>query len=364
MEKYLILKDGFDIETYFQAVLGIAGTLLGLAFAAFTFVLQDGFQSFKYNRVLFLKIYIASGKKVLYTLSYIVFVSLLRLFFIVDEPIYLVFHILFSFIFMKTILDHRSHWGYIYTLFSNKFIPERYGKFRSYFRKIKNLGFIRNQTITFQLMLFVIYPLIQNYFINKDAHNSDNLLVISTFLFLVFSIFYIARFIPEFFNISITEYENSIKSENPTYDASENVDIDYVKEKTTLKSYLETRGYKINIPDSYEIAGGKAIVNFLEDKKPEAWFNITIHNMKNDPIFIRRDVEAFAVKLFSTLNESECDINSFALSFHIDFEQDNGNIFFRLKRSEMKNIDINKSDTRKYISLIKNSLFDDMFRDM
>lgn len=359
------LLNQVDTAEYLQTILSLSGTLLGLGFAAFIFVLQDGFKNLKFSRVHFLTIYVSSGKKILYSLIYIVIVCILRLYFIKDDYFYIYIHIIFTILFTKTIFDYQSNIGYYITLNSKKFIPAKYGKFRSYFRKIRNAGFLRFLGLLIQLMVFCVLPVFISYEESKVFLLTDRALIISLALFLFYSIFYLGKFIPDFLKLSVIEHEMSIKSETPTFEADADVKIDYTKEKELLRQYLESREISLDreMKDSGFVTS-KFIVYFRSDEQPEAWFNIMIDNPKGSPAEIRSSINKFTTKLFRLLRESKCDINSFAISYHIDIGIPNRNVFFRLTRKEMNELEAKENDSVMYISLIKNKIIDDLFRDM
>lgn len=110
---------------YFPSLLALVVTLLGLLIAASTFILQNGFTSFKFNRNMFLKHYSNLSKLLFYSFGYISYMSLAQIYFANYTKISLLIHIVFTLIFIKSILDLHSHKGYIKTIFSEKFNPHK-----------------------------------------------------------------------------------------------------------------------------------------------------------------------------------------------------------------------------------------------
>lgn len=354
-----------NISSYLQTILSVAGVLLGLAFAALTYVLQSGFQSFKYNRVTYLKLYIHFGKKLLYTLSYLVLLSIIRLYFLENQSLLLSIHIIFSIIFIKSLLDYRNQLGYIHTIFSTKFVPNTYGAFRRYFRFIKNLGFFSNVLLLIEILVFTTYPVIVSTLSEHSWKFNDTAIIISTGLFLLYSVFIISRFIPQFFTITITEYDNVVPTENNSNsEDSPNKNIDYEIEKQTLMEYLEAHNYKFTFENKFELARGSAFINLLINESSEAWFNINVNEPKGTVSEIRRAIEEFSKTFLILLSDSNSDINSFVLSFHITLDNTHRNIFIRSTRTELRTIIDKNNDSRMFMQQIKNKLFDDLFKDL
>lgn len=354
-----------DINDYFKTLLSVAGVMLGLAFAALTYILENGFSSFKYNRLMFLKLFILFGKQILYVLAYVVAISIIRLYFIRSEFILFLLYALFSIVFIKSVLDFSNHRGYIHTIFSSRFIPEHYGRFRAYFRSIKNLGYFYLLRIIFLICLFIIYPAVISFNDKGLFTLNDKALVVSTGLFLLFSILRISAFIPEFFSITSAEYENSLRSsENPTIDKTEPIDIDFEVEKNSLRQYLVSHGINTDGQDRISFLNGTYSISLMMDDHPEAWFNITVDDISANVFEIRSAIDELTYTVFEKLKESNADINSFVLSFHIYIENQHRNIFFRVTRSELRSLFALKLPPKETLEKIDNKLYDNLFRDM
>ena len=89
-----------DYSDYFKTLLTLSGVLLGLAFTALIFVIQNGFASFKFSRRMFLEQYVVFGRNLLSTLSYLTLIPLGELYFVANRKflsgIYYIFAVIFT----------------------------------------------------------------------------------------------------------------------------------------------------------------------------------------------------------------------------------------------------------------------------
>jgi len=357
------INDYFD---YFRTLLSISGVLLGLAFTALIFVIQSGFASFKFSRRMFLELYAVFGRNLLITLSYLTLASLGVLYLGTHNRFLSIGYYLFALIFIKSLLDYYKHRGYLHTLFSTKFVPGHYGKFRSYFRYIKNLGFFSVLFLLIYLFVFTAYPIVISFNETDTFFVTTKGYFYSTLILLTYSIIQIVNFIPEFFRLSNMELESRIQTEEQAT-SREGTEIDYVKEKSVLSDYLTDHGFgELSALEPSGFLDGTLYVGFLHHTStPEAWFNIMIE-VRNSSVFEIRDAVCdYAYKTFKLLHNSMVDINSFVLSFHIRIEGEpsSRNIFFRSTRSELDAILTNRNRISAVME-IKNKLFDELFRGL
>lgn len=349
-----------DLNTFYSNVLTTSGVLLGLAFAAMTYILENGFSSFKFNRMMFLKLFTEFGKMLLYILSYLVISSFLYL--SINNPeIQSVVYYIFVIVFLKSLLDYNKHRGYIYTISSNKFVPRHYGAIRAYFRSILNLGIFNTIILGVQTSIFILLPIIYSYSATHSWILNQQSLSFSSGAFLIYSVFIIARFIPQFASIARQEYESINPTENFEHEQPE-VSIDYKTEKESLNQYLESHEIVLRQPVGIEKLSSHLIIYPTDNDSPEAWFNIRIDNPKGSVNTIRQIIDEQAFNLFRLLSDANADINSFVLSFHIYIDNDSRNIFFRATKIELSTI---KHLTREmFLSKLKNKMYDDLFRDL
>ncbi|TGM85081.1 hypothetical protein [Leptospira bouyouniensis] len=355
------LEYKINFDTYFSNVLTTSGVLLGLAFAAMTYILENGFASFQYNRIMFLKLFTEFGKMILYILSYLVINSFIYLS-VNASPILTASFYIFSIILLKSLLDYNKHKGYIYTILSKKFVPPNYGKIRSYFRFITNLGFLNSIIILFQFFTFTVLPIYISHIDESIFRISDRSLALSSGIYLIYSVFMIARFIPQFALIANTEYEGNLPSADNRNNNIADINIDYKIEKETLNKYIESKGIKYGENNPIDFLGSSLKIFPTNNSNPEAWFNIMIKNPMGNPLTIRDAIDKFAHKLFTILSESNSDINSFVLSFHIDIAGKSWNIFFRSNKSELNKI--KHLDFKNFTQSIDSKLYADIFRDL
>ncbi len=354
-----------DYSDYFKTLLSISGVLLGLIFTALLFVIQSGFSSFKFSRRMFLEQYVAFGNNVLTTLSYLTLMPLGVLYLGHARGLLSFLYYVFALLFTKTFLDVYRQRGYFHTIFSTAFVPAHYGKVRSYFRYIRNLGWLN----VFFLMLWLAalwgYPVVISYQEQTTLFITDKGFFYSTLILLTFSILQIVIFIPQFFKLSNLELEYKT-SMGETDASSETTQIDYGKERAALRTFLLDHGV-IELEGGMDFLDGHLSLNLLQDREGhEAWFNVSIE-VNNSGVFEVRDaVLDYAYKLFSLFERALVDINSFVLSFHIKMggETATRSIFFRVTRPELKEMMSKARGAHSAVLGVKNKLFDELFRDL
>ncbi len=353
-----------DYSDYFKTLLTLSGVLLGLAFTALIFVIQSGFTSFKFSRRMFLQQYVVFGRNLLSTLSYLTLMPLAELYFGTHRIFVSGLYYIFAIIFIKTFLDIQKQRGYMHTLFSTEFVPSHYGRMRSYFRYIRNLGRVSVFFILFYLIGFLGYPVAISLSESHSVILTTRSIFYSTLILLTFCIAQIVKFIPQFFKLSNMEMEQ-VQEQTQGEKESEG-DIDYVTEKAALRVYLLDHGL-VELDNDVEFLDGTIFLNFLDHTNThEAWFNINIVVRNTNVFEVRNAVILYASKLFNLLRNSLVDINVFVLSFHIRLggERKSRNVFFRSTRSELNDILSNEGDPRKAVMKINNKLFDEIFRDL
>lgn len=350
-------------DAYFNTVLSISGVLFGLAFAALLFIIQSGFSSFKYSRRMFLELYVHFGKGLLISLAYLTIMPLLILYAKNHWWAINITYTWFCLFYFKALLDHQYQLGYIETLHSNKYIPQSYGKLRSYIRTITNLGFIKNIVI-FTLTIFIlIYPILVSYEENNSISMTEKGIFYSSILIMILTILKIKNFIPEFFDISNQEldYKETSKSDKENQ-------IDYKVEFEAFEKHLISNEIsEIDITKEKSFLDGTIWLQFLKGERVEIWINAHIEVDDVTNIEIKNEVCSYAAKILAIFSTSKVDINSIAISFHIKIIDDvkhSRNIFLRTNRLELEGIDLNSEDVVQEISKIENILFDKIFRSI
>lgn len=354
-----------DYSDYFKTLLSISGVLFGLIFTALLFVIQSGFSSFKFSRRMFLEQYVAFGNNVLTTLSYLTLMPLGVLYLGFDKVLLSIIYYVFALFFIKTFLDIYKQRGYIHTISSTAFVPSHYGKLRSYFRYIRNLGWLNGFILILWLAALWGYPIAISYQERAAFLITNKGFFYSTLLLLTFSVLQIVIFIPRFFKLSNLELEYKTSADD-TAAGGEAALIDYGKERVALRTFLLDHGVT-ELDGEVDFLDGHLFLYFLQDSEGhEAWFNVNIEVNNSDVFEVRNAVLDYAYKLFSLFERALVDINSFVLSFHIRVggETATRNIFFRATRPELKEITSKSQDARAAVLSIKNKLFDELFRDL
>ena len=332
---------------FYKTLLTVSGVLFGLAFGGMLFILQSGFTTFTFSRKMFLKVYLHFGRQILFALAFLTTLPFFILYFpsAGKTQVVSVIYFIFLSLFLNATLDYAKEQGYIKTLFSQKFVPNSYGRIRTYFRYIKNRGFLVNLVFLYPVIFVLIYPYIISYTETESFWLTKKSMFYSCMLILGYCLLKITKFIPEFF--------------------SEDEKAKNLKEKQHLKLFLLDRGIQELDPiKEIEFLDGNLSANFLEFKDDsEAWFNISIEVNNETPDTIRKETYQYACRFLSLINESLIDINSFVLSFHIRIAKGNSrNIFIRTSRNELKTIFAPGINCIDQIPKLKNILVDELFR--
>lgn len=350
-------------EEFYKTLLSVSGVLFGIAFAAMLFVLQSGFSSFKFSRRMFLELYLHFGRQLLYSLAYLTAAPFLLLYFSDGLPVVTWLYALYSVYFLSATLDYAKEEGYILTLYSNKFVPSHYGRTRAYFRYIKNRGLLKNILFLFPVILFLLYPYFISLINTESLYFTKPAVFYSCLIPLLFTLYKITKFIPDFF--AYTSMEMSVSSQASEEQSAEEKQQNII-EKHVLKEYLSNHGLsELNPLFPRPFIDGNLSINFLDkNDNEEAWFNISVNISSVTPAQVRSGVLEYAHALAKRLYESKVSINSFVFSFHICIEgQTMRNMFFRMSRDELNRVFKAGRNIPEDMADLKNVLFDELFRN-
>lgn len=146
----------FTVRDLGSFLLPVTASLLGLVYAGLIYWFQGALEKLTHSRT-FLEDILAAHGKVL--LDFLAFASLLSLFAYFDLRLLgSITFWAFATIVTVDLLRVTAERGYLVTLFSDKSIPEGYGKFRAFFRKIRNAGPVHWWAAGAPLLLTVVYP--------------------------------------------------------------------------------------------------------------------------------------------------------------------------------------------------------------
>ena len=347
---------------FFSSLLTVSGILFGLTFAGLIFILQSGFGSFTYSRRMILLIYLHFGRQLLYSLAYLTFMPFIFLFFPIKlgfiSGVYWVFLVLF----LHATLDYAKEEGHLITLNTNRFVPRRYGRVRSYFRLIRNRGFLRNIFHLLPLLFILIYP----FFLSIAEHNSLKLtsraVFYSCILILLFCLLRITAFIPEFFRYQDMELKLDLPKE--TEDNKETQESN-LRLKQALRAHMRDRQVReLDGEIPVEFLDGELSLHFLDrSANDEAFFNAFVKIKNEPPDVVREALLQYAFHLFRILNESRIELNKFVLSFHIEIAGGNSrNFFIRTTRKELDDLFESPGAEPKRILEFKNLFIDELFK--
>lgn len=350
------------IEEFYKTLLSVSGVLFGIAFAAMLFVLQSGFSSFKFSRRMFLELYLHFGRQLLYSLAYITASPFLVLFFPNSAVAVSWLYGLYFIFFLNATLDYAKEEGYIITIHSKKYVPSHYGRRRAYFRYIANRGVLKNTLFLLPVILLIMYPYIISLINTGVLYLTKAAVFYSCLLPLLYTLYKITKFIPEFF--IYTGMEMSASSRDPSEERSKEEKQQNIVEKRVLMEHLINHGLsELNPITPRKFIDGEISVIFLDkNDNDEAWFNVNVNISNVTPNQVRSSVLSYAHALAKRLHESRVSINTFVLSFHIRIrKQPSRNMFFRMSRSELEEVFSAGLDQPEDIAGLKNVLFDELF---
>jgi hypothetical protein len=355
-----------DFSPYYRDLLATAGVLFGLAFAALLFIIQSGFASFRFSRRMFLEVYVHFGRSLLLSLAYLTLLSFSMLHLPFYPTLYTCVYCVFALLYGKAILDHYRQLGYIHTLASSAFVPASYGPTRSYFRTIANLGCAPTIGLLAVLFGLLVYPVCVSIMDDGSWAMTRKGFFYSSILVLCHAVLRVTIFIPEFFELSNQELESA--REPGSSEDGGGTPVDFPTEKTALQRFLvDHRRQELDPRTPIQFLDGELTSNFFAEREgSEACFNVRITVKNPTNVQIRDQVCGYAIEFFDLLAKSQVDINQFVLSFYINIEGDprRRSIFFRTTRSELQTVLENKDDPVKAACSFKNSLFDELFRNL
>ncbi|WP_417750268.1 hypothetical protein [Rosistilla oblonga] len=354
-----------EVDAYYENLLNTSGMLFGLAFAGLLFVIQSGFSSFKFSRRMFLEVYVRFGRGLLVSLAYLTVLPFAMLHFPYFPRIYTVAYIFFAFVYGKAVLDHLRQLGYIHTLSTPAFVPQSFGALRAYFRFITNIGWPVRLVGLPLLLLLLVYPLLISLASGSWTITEQGF-VYSSVVLLLHAVARITSFIPEFFKMSNLELESARIPEEASQEYG--VKIDYRIERKTLRKFLEIRGVaELDHSKPKIFLDGDATLELLVDRDgPEAWFNATV-SVKNPPREeLHGELCCYAIQILGLCAESTVDINEFVISINVHIHGRDGqlNMFFRTNRAELDTVFTKGQDAVTRVRSLRNTLFDEIFRDL
>lgn len=356
-----------DYAEYFKAVLSVSGVLLGVAFAGLIFFLQSGLSSFTFSRPMFLKLYALFGRHLLIVLAYLTLMPIGMLFLGSHIGFLSLAYAWFCLVFTKSYLDFHQHRGYIYILNSTAFVPAHYGRLRTYFRYLTNMGLLTVLVLGAYVAAFTLYPVVVSHQETGSFLLSTKGIFYSTLILLGYSVIRIVGFIPEFYTLSLMEAQLQKQSEDsPVAPVAQ--DVDFIKEKAVLRQHLLDHGAKqLGMTQDVPLLDGTVSVNLQEeDERAEAWLIIAVRIRNSTPIAIQDAVCDHAYALLRLLDSSLVALNSFVLSYNIyaNGEATPRFMFFRTDRAELQRVLATKGALHLAVRKIKNKVFDELFRDL
>lgn len=352
-----------DYPDFFSTMLNVAGVLLGLAFSSLLFILSGGFKEFPSSRRMFLKLYVKLGTNLLTSLTLIVVLCFGGMFLNISSGSFGFVVLALTAFWLKSLLDYKSQRGYIQTLDSNKFCPSSYGGFRRYFRYIRNLGIINLVILVVECWILLIYPLTAANDVSEGLRYSHWIFVMASVHF-VYSLARIIIFIPQFFYITKTEYENVDYVSDVNGTGKQQSDIDYTKEHELFRKHLLDHGFEeIEAKNAKGFKDGEIFVNYLSADKKEAWMNVHIScSLTSLPELLKESL-GYGRDLLIAFKNCGCDLNEIVLSYHfsVDGLPSNDCLFFRVSRSECEELNLT-NNTSEVMLNIKNSVIDPIWR--
>ncbi len=336
-----------DIVETCKYLLPISATLLGLIYVASIYWLQSGFQELEFSKSI-LEDVLMTNAKVLFDLLISNSLICLFVFAQIDSMISFTFWI-FQIIIIKDLLDNIADRGYIVTLNSNKFIPSKCGKFRSYLRKIKNSGLGGFFRFSFFLLPLTIYPLYLSYRDGKLPFIGENSISIFIFATTAIGLLQIKPLLVEAFdvkkNLDKTMMNENDKSEIALEDSKvkwsdKKRDVENKILRERLKyldvSILHEEALDMENWTSYDLKTLTIMYNVSVNDNGKVHINLITPAFDND-----KDLRAFIFewtkKILLVFAESKSDVSYYSLSYFRKFKDESNQhlAMFKASRSEI-----------------------------
>ncbi|HHQ4940255.1 TPA: hypothetical protein ACSP74_003570 [Aeromonas veronii] len=352
-----------NIVSFYEMLVSVAGVLLGIGFAAMLFILQSGFASFKFSRRIFVMLYLHFGKQMLLSLAYLTIMPFLVLYLSESKQLTSFFQLIFCTFFLVSSLDYAKEEGYILTLHSHKFVPAHYGNVRSYFRYISNRGIIRNSVHLLPPFFVALYPYLLSSKPSFTLELTDVAMFYSCLLVLVYTLFKLIMFIPEFFKFTDMELKSE-HDQNDSTKQSEEQQLKNTKELQHLKDYLLNHGVSELDPKYPRVfIDGKLTASLFPSNNGIAHFNFYININNTTPVDLREGIASYGYKFANRLSQSKSDITTFVMSFHVTIANDKQrNLFFRFTMNDFEEVKLKNNNNPMCIYKLKSVLIDELFR--
>ncbi|EMC4027156.1 hypothetical protein VDT04_003475 [Vibrio cholerae] len=363
MESLLTPTLPSNINSFYEMLVSVAGVLLGIGFAAMLFILQSGFSSFKFSRRMFVMLYLYFGKQVLLSLAYLTIMPFLVLYLADSKQLIAFIHLLFCLFFLVSALDYAKEEGYINTIQGHKFVPSKYGKFRSYFRYIYNRGLLRNIVHLFPPIFVVLYPYILSFKSSFTLELTETAMFYSCLLVLAYTLFKLTMFVPEFFTFTDMEFQSAHMFSEGEAISDESKDKNE-KELELLKKYLVNHGVSELSPMSpLAFMDGELTANLISSNNGVAHFNFYVRIHNATPPMVREQVANYGYQFANCLLNSKTDITQYVMSFHVQIATDKQrNLFFRFDRHDFEQAKVKNINNPMCIYDLKNVCIDELFR--
>jgi len=309
-------------------MLPVTATLLGLVYAGLAYWLQTGFSKLRFTRHILEDLVKDYGKILL---DLLVGASIVSLFAIIGsiKLVSITFWI-FAVVFSVDLLKATANQGYVITIFSSKFIPANYGRFRQFLRKIINAGPTKWLNPLFILVVVLFYPIFLCFKSNISWILTEKSVIVFIFSSTAISLLQIRTFLIEAFDV-LKEMENKqddpVKDDNTkTEEKNSNWDD---KKKQIEQKIISERLSSIGVLPWYQIETFASKSSWtsrdLHDKpvlKSPPWvkesgschFNIIIPYLDSDSL-TRTYIFRWSRNILATVADSKTEVRQYSLSF-------------------------------------------------
>ncbi|HGF7531885.1 TPA: hypothetical protein AB5A59_003395 [Vibrio cholerae] len=325
-----------NIDSFYETLISVAGVLLGIGFAAILFILQSGFSSFKYTRVMLIELYLYYGKQILLILIYLTLIPLMALYLPNEYKLISVLHFIFCVFLLISTFKYIGMEDEINITFSESYNKENKFLF-SFF-----IGFLRSLYRCFIPLFIVIYPYILSYDIGSKFYFfylSEVSIFYSVLMMLLYAFFRMYYFVVNYFEYTKLEFKNSREiiakdGNTETFSYKNNMDLDILKRKLIKKWWRELDGV-----NKSEFNCGELTAELLNKGMSVAHFNFRIHVDNCEPRLIKEHVAIYSYNLSKELVSARSDINEYKLNFIINgFGGEPRNIYFAFNSVEFETV--------------------------
>lgn len=341
------MTDPATLASFYIVTVSIAGFLLPVIQAVMLFITERSFNKYEFSRQELVNLYRKQGAVLSVCLAYLIIQPILLMLSLWEPAkITAVIFVITAVVYRIRQLHDTGMWE---TTFSTKFIPQNSSAIYKYYRACRNNA--APQLINALLFLLAITAPV---FMEPTLAFS-----------VLFILIYTTLSITVLLNNPMSIQAEILKTENTGYELSSD-ESKWNEEKTNIeeqviKQHLSTRPFYTDKELITDTSGLFTYSTnwFVKKDNGEFWCNVWVEKIKAanlDELKIR--INEIVKTELVYLAKAKTDVNSFALSFHIQIDGKSRNAFFRANKQEIDSLKQKKP--ADFVKSLKNKFYDEV----